>query len=309
VSKFQVKGTRRVAPIRAVFHGGGGVGKSTLAASAPTPIFIAAESGLEQITAAAIEPYPQTYQDVIEALDYIATLDHQTVVIDSLDWLEPLVWEHTVKAAKSSKIKNIEDFGYGKGYIAAVDYWRVILKKLEVCRAKGMNVILIAHSARKMTKDPARDDYEKKAIKLHEKAAALVEEWADVIGYCEWDISTAGDADKGERVKAFGTGRRIIHVDPENPAFLTKTRYQLPKKLAMPKDQPWEAFAAAIRGNDGAAIIALTQRLEERIRELGDADVELVVRNFVKDNGATASALEEAIRRTNETITERRQAS
>jgi hypothetical protein len=213
------------------------------------------------------------------------------------------------KAAKSSKIKNIEDFGYGKGYIAAVDYWRVILKKLEVCRAKGMNVILIAHSARKMTKDPARDDYEKKAIKLHEKAAALVEEWADVIGYCEWDISTAGDADKGERVKAFGTGRRIIHVDPENPAFLTKTRYQLPKKLAMPKDQPWEAFAAAIRGNDGAAIIALTQRLEERIRELGDADVELVVRNFVKDNGATASALEEAIRRTNETITERRQAS
>jgi len=309
VSKFQVKNTRRAAaPVRGVFHGSGGVGKSTLAASAPNPIFIAAESGLEQISAMAVEPYPTTFQDVLDALDHVATLDHKTVAVDSLDWLEPLVWEHTVRAAKSSKIKTIEDFGYGKGYIAALDYWRAFLRKLEALRAKGMNVILIAHSLRKLFKNPLGDDYEQWTIKLHEKASGLIVEWADVVGYCEWDVSTVGDTDKGERVKALGTGKRIIRVNP-NPAFLAKTRYAMPAKLAMPKDRPWDAFADAMRGGDPATMISLTQTLEERIRELGDAEVEVMVRDFIKDNGPTAPTLNEAIERLDITIAERRKAS
>lgn len=297
MSKFQVKSTRRAqAPIRAVFHGPGGVGKSTLAASAPSPIFIAAESGLEQISAAAVEPYPTSYSDVIDALDYVATLDHQTVAVDSLDWLEPLVWEHAVRAAKSSKIKNIEDFGYGKGYIAALDHWRVLIKKLEVLRAKGMNVILIAHSVRKLLKNPLGDDYEQFTIKLHEKASGLITEWADVVGFVDWDVATAGDADKGERVKAFGTGKRLIRANP-NPAYLAKTRFALPERLAMPKEEPWEAFAAAIRGNDGATLIMLTQQLEERIRTLGNADIESKVRAHIKEAGPSAEVLQDAIAR------------
>lgn len=308
MSKFQVKGTRRVAPVRAVFHGPGGIGKSTLAASAPLPIFIAAESGLEQISAAAVEPYPQTFEDVIGALDYIATLDHQTVAVDSLDWLEPLVWEHTVRAAKSTKIKGIEDFGYGKGYIAALDYWRVFVRKLEALRAKGMNVILIAHSIRKLFKNPLGDDYEQWTMKLHEKASGLITEWADVVGFLDWDVATVGDESKGERIKALGTGRRIMRTNP-NPAYLAKTRFVTPERLAMPKELPWEAFANAIRGGDAATMIALTHQLEERIREIGDVAVEAKVREFVKSNGPTASVLTDAIERLDITIAERRKAS
>lgn len=301
MSKFQVKGTRRVAPVRAVFHGPGGIGKSTLAASAPSPIFVAAESGLEQISAAAVEPYPQTFDDVLGALDYISTLDHQTIAVDSLDWLEPLVWEHTVRAAKSTKIKGIEDFGYGKGYIAALDHWRVFVRKLEALRAKGMNVILIAHSIRKLVKNPLGDDYEQMTVKLHEKAAGLITEWADVVGFVDWDVATE---ETSGRVKALSTGKRLIRANP-NPAYLAKTRFAMPERLAMPKEEPWEAFANAIRGGDAATMIALTHQLEERIRELGDAEVEGKVREFIKTNGPTASVLTDAIERLKVNLQER----
>jgi AAA domain len=302
---FQVKKTRRVAPVRAIFHGPAGIGKSSLAASAPSPIFVAAEDGLDQIDATAVEPYPTTFEEVLAALDYIATLDHESVAIDSLDWLEPLVWEHTVRKASSSKIKNIEDFGYGKGYIAALDPWRLLIKRLDALRAKGMNIILIAHSVRKMFKNPLGDDYEQWTMKLHEKATGLFVEWAQVVGFCDWDVATE---DTSGRVKAQTTGKRIIRTNP-NPAFLAKTRFTMPDRLAMPKDHPWDAFAAAVRAGDGAVIASLKGDLEERIKVLGDNDVESKVRAFIKESGETAPVLTDAIERLDITISERRKAS
>lgn len=296
---FQMKSTRRVAPVRATFYGRGGIGKSTLAASAPSPIFVAAEEGLEQIDAAAVEPYPTTWEDVLAALDYVATLDRETVAIDSLDWLEPLCWEYVCRKAKKT---DIEAFGYGKGYVAALDQWRVLLHKLTALRAKGMNVILIAHAIRKPFKNPLGDDYEHWTIKLHEKAAGLVVEWCDVVGFVDEDVATE---ETSGRVKAQGTGRRIIRTHP-NPAYLAKTRYALPDKLPMPKERPWDAFAAAVRAGDGATIATLREGVEARIRELGDEEVETKVRAFLKERGETAPSLNEALERLDITISERR---
>jgi len=47
--------------------------------------------------------------------------DFATVVIDSVDWLEPLVW---AKACRDNGWNSIEDAGYGKGYVAALNLWR-----------------------------------------------------------------------------------------------------------------------------------------------------------------------------------------
>lgn len=300
--KFEVKKTQRAAPVRAVIYGRGGIGKSTLAASAPHPVFLAAEEGLEQIDAAAIEPYPKTFEDVLGALDYVATTSFETIAIDSLDWLEPLVWDYV---CRKNKKEDIEAFGYGKGYVAALDQWRVFIHKLTALRARGMNVVLIAHAIRKPFKNPEGDDYEHWTIKIHEKAAGLIVEWSDVVGFFDEDVSTE---DTSGRVKAQTTGRRVLKTRP-NPAYLAKTRYALPPKLVLPRERPWDVFAAAIKAGDGATVAKLRDDVESLIRTLGDDEVETKVRAFVRERGETAASLAEAIERLNITIEERRKAS
>lgn len=237
---FEVKSTRRAAPLRVVVYGPGGIGKSTLAASAPSPIFVAAEDGLENIDAQAIEPYPKTWEEVLSALGFIGTLKNETVAVDSLDWLEPLVWDYVCRKAKKP---DIESFGYGKGYVAALDQWRVFLAELNKLRALDKHIILIAHAARKPFKNPIGDDYEHWTMKLHEKASGLIVEWCDVVGYCCEDIATE---ETSGRIKAQSTGRRIIRTQP-HPAYLAKTRFEIPARLPL----SWKALGQAIVDADG----------------------------------------------------------
>lgn len=300
--EFGVKATRRVAPVRAIFYGRGGIGKSTIASQAPLPIFLASEEGLENIDTAAVEPYPKTWEEVMSALDFLGGLDHESIVVDSLDWLEPLCWDYVCRKAKKA---DIEAFGYGKGYVAALGEWRVFLHKLSALRAKGMNVILIAHALRKPFKNPIGDDYEHWTIKLHEKAAGLLVEWCDVVGYCDEDIATD---DTSGRVKAQTTGKRVLLTNP-HPAYLAKTRYEMPPKIILPKDGAWAAFSHAVRNGGPAQIEHLRGELETRIKTLADVDVESKVRAFIGENGATVTSLTEAIERLDVTINERKKAS
>ena len=52
----------------------------------------------------------------MEALTSLLDDDHdfETVVLDSLDWLENLVWE---KTCQRLKVASIEEPGYGRGYV------------------------------------------------------------------------------------------------------------------------------------------------------------------------------------------------
>src|SRR4051812_12199161 len=84
---------RRQTPDRIMLYGVEGVGKSTFAADAPAPIFIASEDGVAHLDVPSF-PGLGTFQD---ALDAVRTLtddphDYRTAVIDTVDWLEPLMW-------------------------------------------------------------------------------------------------------------------------------------------------------------------------------------------------------------------------
>ena len=84
----------RHMPPRLMIHGTEGIGKSTTASQAPKPIFIQTEDGLGQIDCDSF-PLAGSFGDVVKALSalYADKHDYQTVVIDSLDWLERLIWD------------------------------------------------------------------------------------------------------------------------------------------------------------------------------------------------------------------------
>jgi GTPase SAR1 family protein len=108
-------------PPRMLVHGQEGVGKTTLAAQFPNPIFLQTEDGTPGEMTLASFGLLETYPAVHDALTVLATEphDYQTVVLDALDELEALIWADV--CAKRGW-QSIETVGYGKGYIE-VDLW------------------------------------------------------------------------------------------------------------------------------------------------------------------------------------------
>lgn len=117
ISLSQLTRANQPKPPRITIHGVAGVGKTTFAAQAYKPVFIQTEDGLGTLSANHF-PLARTFEEVLDALAALYTEEHdfKTVVIDSVDWLEPLIWG---KACRDNGWASIEDAGYGKGYVAA----------------------------------------------------------------------------------------------------------------------------------------------------------------------------------------------
>lgn len=236
IGSVQSGPTRR--PKRVLAYGPEGVGKSSFGAAAPAPIFLGAEDGTASLDVARF-PQPQTWGEVLEAIDELTTGAHQfeTLVIDSIDWAEPLAW---AKVCADGGKKSIEDFGYGKGYVAAVDLWRGLLARLDALRERrGMHVILIAHAAVKRFQNPEGEDFDRYSIKLHDKSAGPIKEWCDAVLFATWQTLTR-EVDGG-KTKGVHTGKRILHTE-RHAAFDAKNRYGLPPVLPL----SWRAFDDAV---------------------------------------------------------------
>lgn len=238
-----------VKPPIIVIHGEPGVGKTTFGACAPNPIFLQTEDGLGDLNVVAF-PFITELNQVHEALDSLSNEQHefQTLVLDSVDWMEPLIW---AGVAKDNKVDHIERLGYGKGYVEALNYWRKVLDKIKELRdQKNMAIVMIAHSEKRKVEDPTMPAYDSWDLKLHKRAAAMVEEFADIILFACTQANTVTE-DKGfnqSRTRVTTTGNRIMHTVGQ-PAFLAKNRFSLPTPLPL----SWESLATALYGQKTAA--------------------------------------------------------
>jgi hypothetical protein len=230
---------KRPRHIFALVYGTDGVGKSTLCSHAPNPVFIGAEKGTEQLDVAR---FPQT-ESISELLAQVRALqtekhDFDSVVLDSLDWVEPLIWK---AVCEEGKVETIEQYagGYGKGYVRALDLWRTLLKELSVLNEK-MHVLLIGHAQIKSFQDPELPTaYDRYQLKINDKAAALVREAADAVLFARFEtelVKTNG------KTRAYGEGNRIMYTE-SRPGWDAKNRFNLP--FCMPLD--WKTFGDAIR--------------------------------------------------------------
>lgn len=227
------------APRRIMLYGVHGVGKSTWGAATPEPIFIQTEDGLGDIRCTRF-PLAASFNDVITAMGDLYTEKHpfKTLVVDSLDWLERLIWAG-VCGAKS--VKNIEDIGYAKGYVFAMDYWRQFIDGLDALRNdRGMMVVLIAHAAVAKFADPETDSYDRYEPRLHKAASHLIQEWCDEVLFANYKVHTRV-VDEGfdkKKAKGIGTGERIMRTT-SRPAHVAKSRLGLPDEMPF----EWSAFA------------------------------------------------------------------
>lgn len=236
--------TRNSLPPRVVIHGAQKIGKSTFAAGAYRPIFLPLEDGLQGIEVDAFnggQPL-RSYDEVAQALTALYSEPHEfgTVVVDSTDWLEPLIWAHV---CKKNGWASIEAPGYGKGYIEANAVWREVLDKLNTLRAeRGMAVVLIAHTAVRQFAAPDSEAFDRYELKMQKGALGLIVEWADAILYAADETAIKKESNGFQnRSRAVGTGRRVMYCNAK-PAFIAGNRYGLPDVLPL----SWDALVGAM---------------------------------------------------------------
>jgi len=239
------------APPRIVVYGVQGIGKSTFAARSPDPVFICTEDGLGNIDTTSF-PVADSFSAVMDQLGVLYQEKHsfKTLVIDSLDWLEPLIWASTCK--KHNK-ETIEDFGYGKGYMMALDDWKLFLDGVNALRNdKGMAVVMLAHEQIRRFDSPEVEPYDRYEIKLHKSASALIQEWADATLFANYKtMISKADVGFNKKVnRGTGTGERLLHTN-EMPAYRAKNRYGLPQTLPF----SWDAFVAAMSGDNAKDVV------------------------------------------------------
>lgn len=271
-------------PVRILVYGVDGVGKSTFAAGAPKPIFLCAENGTDGLDVARF-PVPIVWADVLDAIQTL-TADsggYQTLVIDTLDWIEPLLITELMRREGVTSRDDIGG-GYQKWIDAAVDLWRVLLAAIERLRhLQKMNVVLLAHYIKKSVKNPLGEDYERFQLKLHDKHAGLFREWVDGVYFARHEEYADKDK-KTKRVRGISTGARLLFTH-WTAAYDAKDRYNLPEQLPL----DWSEFEKARQGS-GAATEQLKAEIERKAKELG-GDFEKFATEYLAKNATNAVQL------------------
>jgi hypothetical protein len=224
----------RQKPPRLLIYGTEGIGKSKTASEAPSPIFIPTEDGLNQIDCDSF-PLATSLEQVLKALEALEAEQHdyQTVVVDTLDWLERMIW---VQVCADRGVKNIEDIGYQKGYVFALDHWRKIVDGLDALRdRRGMCVVLLAHSKIEKFEDPESPAYDRYSPRLHKHATAMITEWVDGVLFATMKVhTTTEDGGFGQKrtIATRGATDRVLRCIG-SPACVAKNRFNLPAEIPL----------------------------------------------------------------------------
>jgi hypothetical protein len=230
------------SPPRVIVYGQEGIGKSTFGSCAPSPIFIQTEDGLNEIDCERF-PLADSYEMFIEQLGALIQEkhDYKNAAIDSLDWLEKLIW---ARVCKDKSVKSIEDVGYAKGYQFALKYWKEVLDGFDICRANGMGIILIAHAKVEKFNDPEGSAYDRYSLRMHKDSSALLCEWADAVLFATKKIRIEKEDQGFNKTRAIAKpvgadgGERVLRC-VWSPACVAKNRYDLPAEIPL----LWDEFA------------------------------------------------------------------
>jgi hypothetical protein len=240
-------------PRRCLLYGTPGIGKTTWAAKAPSPLFVDIEGGCSGLLDAFGKPLDVERTDQIMDWQSLSSTVQQlineggpwkTIVLDSIDWAERLLHR---KLCNECDVKEHElhkaSGGYGAGYNMAAARIAKMLDYLAIMQAKwNWTVILLGHVKTTRVDDPMRASYTQWSLDMHDKAAACVREWVDEMFFATTDVAIE-DVDEntknGKRTIAKGGGKRFIRT-VGTPSVVAKNR--LGMKEIIPLDN-FEAYS------------------------------------------------------------------
>jgi hypothetical protein len=228
---------------KVALYGPEGIGKSTLAAQFPDPLFIDTEGGTAHLDVARVDPAPKTWEELLSVLKEVIADPSicKTLIIDTMDWAEQLIIEYLLRKYGMS---SIEAFGYGKGYTYIGEEAAKMLALLDQVKDAGIHVVITAHA--KMRKFEQPDEvgaYDRWEMKLSRQVAPLVKEWCDHLFFCNYQTLVV-EVGENKTKKAQG-GKRVTYT-AHRPVWDAKTRADLPERVDMNYEKISHIFASNI---------------------------------------------------------------
>lgn len=235
--------------------GEGGMGKTSLAAAFPSPVFLRVEDGMESLGENAPMAFPlaTSSREIEDQLMMLGREDHpyRTAVIDSITKLNILI-EQEVVAADPKKPTSINQAngGYGAGLGAVAERHRKIKAICDqLVQYKGMNIVFIAHADSETLELPDQDAYTRYTFRMNKRSVSHYSDDVDVVAFIKLKTFTHGE---GDRKKATTTGERIITCYP-TPNHISKNRYGISSDLVFVQGtNPLAQFIPALRGQQEA---------------------------------------------------------
>ena len=235
------------APIRVLGYGAEGVGKSTFASGAPSPIWLGAEGGTLKLDVERL-PEPKTWDEAMSSLSDVRHEghDYKTLVLDPLNWLEPLCWQKVTPSGDLEKVP------YGKGFEVAAVHWRQMVDLVaRIWAEREMNVVLLAHATMRKHPNPSGPTWPQWVPALDARASGAWTQWVDHVLFMQVETIAL----KGEDKRTLGqtTGLRIAHAAPSG-GWVAKSR-------GLPESFPL-SWASMVEALDGAAARSAALRAE-----------------------------------------------
>ena len=234
-----LKSSKRLTPPIISIYGSGGMGKTALAAEFPRPFYLYAKgegtpNGAD-LPCDLVTNFDELQDDIMKFIND----DHpfETVIIDSLDKIEPMLWARTCQRMKWDSIDSNEKgapTAFGKGYLEADHEWRHLFLGFHELTNMGINVVLIIHDAVKKFDDPMVESYDRYRPSLQSRAVDCVVHNSDALIFINKRMSVKtvdkGFGRTGGKAEGKSGKERILYTD-ERAGFLAKNRMGMPPEI------------------------------------------------------------------------------
>lgn len=262
-------------PQKVVIYGAEGVGKTTLAAAFPNPLFIDTEGGTSHMDVRRIAK-PENWDKFIAVLFEVAMTSGicETLVIDTADWAEQMAVSYLLDKYKKT---GIEEFGYGKGYVYLSEEFSRMLAALDRCIEAGIHVVITAHAKmRKFEQPDEMGAYDRFEMKLSKNSAPLLKEWADLLLFCNYQTFVVTTENKSQKAQG---GKRVMYTS-HHPCWDAKNRAGLPDVLDLDYSKIAHLFTKA---TEAVPVVTPTDTVRQMMEQDQISEADLV--SFVASKG------------------------